>query len=272
MDEERATAGLPTGGQGPTRDEAARPRPVQPPSPSGMELRYSGLRTGCQVPTGPGRAVMFRAGLLERRGSQRWRQATRPQCVGRADSLQQLQGTQHPTYATGPGPPSGSTSILIWVLPEGTGGGDPMVRMDPFPSLLLSSSCHPRSVRPVSHDESRYSPPEKAVDGAVQPGRVPHQWISSGAPLDDLRRVLFQGSPREIGVWTLGRGFCGSQDPWKGRGKPARRKGGRASRRDWVDGAVIHPSRRHPLPRLSPPEALQVVEQETWLGVGHGDG
>lgn len=76
--EERATAGLPTGGQGPTGDVAARPRRVQPPSPSGMELRYSGLRTCCQVPTGPGRAVMFRAGLLERRGSQRWRQATRP--------------------------------------------------------------------------------------------------------------------------------------------------------------------------------------------------
>lgn len=147
-----------------------------------------------------------------------------------------------------------------------------MVRMDPFSSLLLSSSCHPRSVRPVSHDESRYSPPEKAVDGAVQPGQVPHQWISSGAPLDDLRRVLFQGSPREIGVWTLGRGFFGSQDPWKGRGKPAEAQRGEGVETR-LGGRGGYPPKPPPsTTQLSPPEALQVVEQETWLGVGHGDG
>lgn len=94
-----------------------------------------------------------------------------------------------------------------------------MIRMDPYssPLIFMLSSFNPSSKSP----RVAIFPPEKAVDGAVQPGQVPHQWMSSGAPLDDLRRVLFQGSPREIGVWILGRGFFGSHDPWKGRGKPA---------------------------------------------------
>lgn len=84
--------------------------------------------------------------------------------------------------------------------------------------------------------------PDKSPISRFHPGR--HWTICVGSSSRAPQERLDCGSSAGASLVPriLGRGVENLQ----------RRKGGRASRRDWVDGAVIHPSRRHQLTTADP--------------------